>query len=137
MTMKVYICKKDSYQESVNFIENENTFVGFSNDQQCCEDFGWRVNAEGDPDELIFKAEPNRNVDKEPGLQCSYPGYRFDKDFRQEIERENGEGGEMKFRLIKDGAPNLILTLYNYHNGYYSHGFTFTVDGKVIADSSI
>lgn len=136
--MKVYICRNPKwYGSSINFIESENTFVGFSDDQQCCEDFGWRINKEGDPVHIQFAGKPNNLGDSDPGLQCSYPGYRFDKNFRQEVERPNGEGGEMKFRLIKDGAPNLILTIYNYHNGYYSHGFTFTVDGKVVADSSI
>jgi len=37
----------------------------------------------------------------------------------------------VSFRLSKDGDV-IYLVLYNYHNGYYGHGFHFTVDGKDI-----
>ena len=126
--MKIYICGKYYEGRSINFIEDENTFVGYNYEQSCCEDFGWRLAEESSPASIIdgSKNDHNKNED---GLQNEYPGYKFDKSF-DIVEVQDDNGGEVRFRLIKDQAPNLILTLYNYHNGYYSHGFTFTINGK-------
>lgn len=137
--MKVFICN-NNFGESINFIEDENTFVGFSNSQECCECFGWSMHEEGAKDnDPEVNATPTTLAERieEQGLQCSYPGYCFDKKYVKEINLGHDEGGKVMFRLLKDGAPNLILTLYNYHNGYYSHGFTFTVKGKIVSDGAI
>ncbi len=42
------------------------------------------------------------------------------------------------FRIIK-GELDLpkYLHLYNYHNGYYGHGFQFKVGEKVIAEGGL
>ena len=134
--MKIYICKKGYGSESLNFIEDENTFVGYGYGQSCCEDFGWRLAEEAFPDSIIDGSHNDHNKN-EDGLQNEYPGYKFDKSFKPVESDANGNGGEVTFRLIKDGAPNLILTLYNYHNGYYGHGFTFTVKGKTKLDGCL
>lgn len=133
--MKIYICGKDDYSRSINFIEDENTFVGYGYGQNCCEDFGWRLAEESSP-ACTFDGSHNDHSKNEDGLQNEYPGYKFDKSF-DIVEVQDESGGEVRFRLIKHGAPNLILTLYNYHNGYYSHGFSFTVDGKAKTTGSL
>jgi hypothetical protein len=126
--MKIYICDKN-YGESINFIEDENTFLGYDYGQSCCEDFGWKLAEESNPSTIVDGTQNDHNKN-EDGLQKEYPGYKFDKSYESVEEHNPGGGGEVTFRLIKDGAPNLILTIYNYHNGYYGHGFTFTIKGK-------
>lgn len=135
--MKIYICEKNGYGGSLNFIEDEKTFVGYGYTQDCCEDFGWRLAEEAFPASIIDGSHNDHNKN-ENGLQNEYPGYKFDKSFEPVVVQGNcDEGGEVFFRLIKDGAPNLILTLFNYHNGYYSHGFEFTLAGKTKVKDSI
>ena len=134
--MKIYICEKNGYGGSLNFIEDEKTFVGYGYSQSCCEDFGWRLAEEAFPASIIDGSHNDHNKN-ENGLQNEYPGYKFDKSFESVEEHNHDGGGEVTFRLIKDGAPNLILTLYNYHNGYYSHGFSFIVDGKAKTTGSL
>ena len=68
--------------------------------------------------------------------------YRFDVNFHEYLQPSDvyDTGGMMIFKLVDPTGenPDLFLTIYNYHNGYYSHGFTFTgEDGKIIEESYI
>lgn len=103
-----------------NFVDDNNVFVGFDNYQCCCEDFG----------HLVTKSPPKSEHPDDEVSGDDFPGYQFNTEFFE----ENGfddlyEGGSVCFKLEKDGEPDLYLTLFNIHNGYYSHGFTMTAGG--------
>lgn len=41
------------------------------------------------------------------------------------------EGGVAVFRLVR-GEDQRFLTLWNMHNGYYSHGFEMETNGETV-----
>lgn len=115
-----------------NFVDDNNVFVGFDNQQSCCESFGYLLTSE------IPKSENTESEFKE----TDFPDWNFDTSFFQdgidgfEEHPQPDGGGEVVFRLAKN-EKQMFLTLYNHHNGYYSHGFEMTVGGKVVKQGSL
>lgn len=123
--MKVF--ERDS---KVNFVDEFNVVVGYDMDQDCCEHAGWFV------DQKIIPYsdgvdEGLHGYDLEP--------YRFAADDPSvEVESDDLDGGrELAFRLVAEGKPDLWLHIFNAHNGYYAHGFTFKRDDQVLEDDSL
>lgn len=113
------LIKEQGYK--INFIDSNDVFVGFDNMQSCCEDFGYCI-TEGQP------AESSEDC-QESALNLE--GYVFDTDFFNESSFDgDSESATAIFKLVQQGLPDLYLTLYNSHNGYYSHGFDATVGGE-------
>lgn len=123
----------------INFVDDNNVFVGFDYQQDCCESFGYYLTKEipqrpaGDKYEDRYWSPTGLTLtDKDT------KGYRFDTTFFKRLTNEEmytEDGGAVCFRLTKtdnrakNGVLELFLTLYNSHNGYYGHGFTVTVGG--------
>lgn len=63
-----------------------------------------------------------------------WESYRFDASFFQE-GRGRDEGGMAVFRLI--GPSTKYLHIFNSHNGYYGHGFNFSVDGTIVQEGGL
>lgn len=107
----------------VNFVDDNNVFVGYDMDQCCCEDADWFIS-----DMEEFSAYEEREQRNKYDLES----YSFDKTYFVEIEEPKGtdEGGMVRFKLIGENKP-LYLHLYNSHNGYYSHGFKSTIDDLI------
>ena len=120
---------KDTWGEKVNFIDDNNVFVGYDMGQCCCEHAEW------------FIAESV--LTKMPTLRCNkdeVEGYNFDIEYFQEskvLDYEDMDGfapdsgGVAIFKLVKDASPDLYLHLFNCHNGYYGHGFTMKIGDEV------
>ncbi len=47
------------------------------------------------------------------------------------------EGSSISFRMVCNDKPNIILTLFNEHNGYYSHGFCYMLSEKNQGEDSL
>jgi hypothetical protein len=112
-----------------NFVDDNNVFVGFDKEGICCEKFGYAL-TEYIPDNM-----DNLHSD----LKESYfEGYNFDRSFIKDLPHPEyfEEGGAKCFRLEKDGEE-AYLTIYNYHNGYYSHGFEFVDDEEIIEEGRL
>ena len=113
---------KDS---KINFVDDANVLVGFDYSQCCCENFGYFLSRKI-PTKMEEGAE---NIDTE--------GFNFDTKFFHEVMSDDFEcGGMVVFRLTK-GAEEIFLSLYNSHNGYYSHGFEMTIGGTQIHSGSL
>ena len=107
----------------INFVDEQNRFVGFDARQQCCESFGWFVssNLPG----ATTKVDLGKNQSK-----AILEDYVFDPEsapISGVIPRKGGEDAAthfVAFRLVsKMGQRNpLYLCLVNSHNGYYTHG---------------
>ena len=119
---------KGDYGEKVNFVDDNNVFVGYDMEQDCCEQADWFI-----ADEVAVKMPEKLNNGE--GLE----GYSFDPNYMEEKDsleysdmEENSldEGGMVVFRLFGDGADK-FLHLFNCHNGYYGHGFTFKIGDTV------
>lgn len=100
-----------------NFVDDNNVFVGFDSEQNCCEAFGWKLTRRF-PVEGFEESKEEINPD----------GFQFDVTFFKEVDLSNDEFQTAVFRLTK-GSEEIFLTLFNYHNGYYSHGFEMQKEG--------
>ena len=111
----------------VNFVDNNNVFVGFDYERVCCENFGW----------CLTREFPS--VLKEGDNGINPDGYQFDTAYFEQrflvtdwgasnetvfkTEADLYEhGGAAVFRLTKD-KEEIFLMLWNDHNGFYAHGF--------------
>jgi hypothetical protein len=109
--------EKSGWGNRLNIIDENNVFVGYDYDQQCCEDFEYYLT--DNIEKLFDKAEA---LDEQT---FCHDGYVFDTAYIKEHEDEETCYGEyfVAFRLTKQGEKDIFLVLYNCHNGYYSHGF--------------
>lgn len=91
----------------MNFVDNNNVFVGWDDSTDCCERHDWEL-------------EPSNLTPEE------LEDYNWDPEFFEEGHAgdECESGGFVRFRATNSVGEELFLTLSNYHNGYYSHGFT-------------
>ena len=125
--MKIFTVNPSSWGDKVNFVDHENTVVGYDMGQSCCEHAGWYV------------SEVKRNDTKdEETITEGLEEYRFDREFfEHEESRELDYGGMIRFRLTANGKPDLFLQIFNSHNGYYAHGFTVEHSGTVVRSDSL
>lgn len=114
----------------VNFVDDNNVFVGYDIMQDCCEDAGYLFSPMKPSGQSVYTAD----LDARPpnGLAS----YSFDTDFmKRGLVSEVDEGDSVTFRLTSSQKapmfPEIFLTLYNQHNGYYGHGFQFGVGEEV------
>ena len=109
-----------------NWVDDNNVLLGFDAFQCCCESFG-----------SCYHTDLKRPQGSQITLEDSQlDEYEFDPDFYEygNYEEDCEEGGSFTVRMRKISNPNstLYLTIYNSHNGYYSHGFTFDKGGITI-----
>ena len=118
--MKIFD-QKQGWRSKVNFVDANNLFVGYDTDQCCREHADW----------FIADAPKSTIEDQEKELE-EMPGWIFDRDYFKEVfnDREFDGGSMVIFRITKDGKEK-FLHLFNCHNGYYGHGFTFGVGETV------
>lgn len=120
--MKVFETS-ESWAEKVNFVDDNNAFVGFDMEWSCCERFG----------HFLTRTKPVAGVKPAEGeiLEgIDFPGYNFDTTFIEYgLYPCDDCGGSVTFRLT-NGSAEMFLTLYNHHNGYYRHGWEIKYDGK-------
>lgn len=112
--------------DRLNVVDHNNVLVGFEYNTKCCEIFGhYTEDMEGS---LCFTAE------REGGHSYNIPGI-FDPSFC-EINHNEDTGYEdslytVSFRIVEEDTmkPLYTLVLFNEHNGYYGHGWQFSIQG--------
>lgn len=104
----------------INFIDENNILVGFDMTSSCCEKFGWSITS--------IKPLNMKTAENEDKTPDDLEDYRFDPNFFEELKDagESGDDAGVIFCLVNKNCSRdvLYLTLYNSHNGYYSHGFS-------------
>jgi hypothetical protein len=131
--MRYFPSDNGCWSAKVNFVDENNVLVGYDFSQDCCEEFGWYIS-----DKLTTDFNDcllDENVCDET-LNEFLKDWTFDKGFFEELSVENtfNKDDRAVFRLV-NGDKELFLHLYNIHNGYYSHGFEFSEDGKTLQAS--
>lgn len=123
--IREFICGNNGCK-SINWVDDENRLVGYDYEVECCENFGYFFSKAQHPIEAIKeKKDQTRYEFPETGMENA----RFAKkkpeifDSYAVFEIENSE---WKF-----------LVLYNFHNGYYEHGFSVRQNGEKIFLGSI
>lgn len=110
----------------VNFVDENNVVLGFDMTPDCCEQFGWFIHTDISKETIDGKVPEN------------IEDYSFDKDFFQDLNVTAGEGGGMVVFKIQTKIGDIrYIHLYNFHNGYYSHGFTLEVGGVTVNDGCL
>ena len=108
----------------INFIDENNVFVGYDIEQSCCEHADW----------FISMKEPNKIEDFK---DLDFDNYVFDKTFFKEnpLHKDDvDDGGSVLFRLVDHTGGEAFLCLFNSHNGYYGHGFELKIGGQSIKE---
>lgn len=127
--MKIFEGGPGTWACKTNFVDKNNVVVGFDSSQSCCEYFGYLITA-FIPTSTSEEAEENRPEVLEP--------YVFDTAFvHNDAVPDSDGGGSVTFKLWAIGQPDLYLTLFNHHNGYYGHGFDMAIGDKVLHDGTL
>lgn len=119
--MKVFTPDNSPWNAKVNYVDKNNRVLGYDMSNSCCENFGHCI-----LDELPADAsDPPENA-----LPDSVLGpYSFAPENPVELPAVYSDGGGLlAFRIVADGLPDLWVVIWNFHNGYYCHGWEF--DGK-------
>lgn len=104
----------------VNFIDENDIFVGYDTYQCCCENAGWFIaDSVMNTDELLdeFLDSPFGKIT--PDVE----DFVFDPSYGETFTSVLDDGGIAVFRLVNSDGYAIFLHLYNAHNGYYGHGF--------------
>ena len=126
--MKIFEDNK-TWNEKVNFVDANNVFVGYDRYQQCCEFAGWLVSDE----ETISDPEQSEEASD------SYEGYVFDVEYFKQTTPDVDSYSELNyvtFKIVK-GDSVKYLHLFNVHNGYYDHGFTYKREGEQVREGFV
>jgi hypothetical protein len=115
--------------DKVNFVDDNNVFVGYSMSRNCCETFGWFISKQ----KCVEKQENTDNTTLK--VNFKYKKYTFNKKSFVRVGKDNNN--MVIFQLKCKGKPSLYLHLYNYHNGYYAHGFEMQINNVVFHRDSI
>lgn len=126
----------------INFVDDNNVFVGFCDEQNCCEYFGYlfvrNLSEMIKGDETVGKIELSEDELKDFDFDVNF--FKREGSFKEnpngsQYDNENGE--YIAFRLINKLNEEIYLILYNYHNGYYSHGFEMRDNEILVLEGSI
>ncbi len=107
--------------DKVNFVDDNNVFVGFEYAQSCGAGCGWS----------ITRYFPTDCQEGENGIDPS--GFQFDRNYcvRDVPGGDVDDGGVVVFRLVR-GNEEIFLMLWNAHNGYYGQGFDMVCGNEQI-----
>lgn len=109
--------------DKINFIDENDVYVGFDYIKDCCERFGWYITneREGEP---LFQAN-------------KLTGYVFDTSVNYHQYETSYNVGKVSFKMVKDGCEDIYLTLFNHNKGWYMHEFYMKNKGNALEYSSI
>ena len=114
---------KSGWGNRLNLIDGNNVFVGYDYDQSCCEDFGY-----------YFQTPQGTKLPDDIDLDGAFFTLNH-KDIDDEGDHWD-EGSGYGFEILLANGDRVWFSIYNSHNGYYSHGFDFgNDDGILISDS--
>ena len=131
--MKVLTVDSGSFEDKVNFIDENNVFLGYDLGQCCCEEADWFVSINLIDDMDYDELDKIREV----GKDFDFSGFVFDTKFNQKRSWRGLDAGEAEIFKIINKDKVYYIYIYNSHNGYYSHGFEFKIDDEVISEGNI
>ena len=124
--MRVFETKDERYGcKKVNIVDENNVFVGYSFDAQCCEMFGY----------VFTDKDPSKGIDytNKKNIDFKHEDFKFDTKYFKEFEGYyNSEANSVAFKLVNKDGNEIYLVLYNYHNGYYYHGFEMKIGDEIV-----
>jgi len=126
--IKHEIKQEDRFCQKLNFVDENNVVLGYDYMEDCSEEFGWFI-----ADTLVAE---DVDTSEEYKLDFDISNYHFNAHFFATIQEQGDWGGTAVFQ-ITDGVNKKYLHIFNYHNGYYAHGFEFTRGDWKIQEGSL
>lgn len=130
------IMRKFEAGRKINFVDENNVFVGYDLSQSCCENANWFISEK--EENVIYDDKYNENKYNEIVRrydEYNIEDYIFHTGYFKDVDCPHVDEGRMvRFKLIAENKPDLYLHLFNAHNGYYGHGFTMKIGGITIKD---
>jgi len=121
--------KKFETGDKINFVDENNVFVGYDLGQSCCENADWFISYKEET--VVYDEKYNEIYHPDYDIER----YNFDKEYFVEIDCPQLDcGGMVRFKLVSNEGLPLYLHIYNSHNGYYGHGFKFGIGETVIQE---
>ena len=113
----------------INYVDENNVVVGFDDTSCCCEVYG---------SYFTYDVEYSQESEECEISEKTLDEYNFDPTyFLDGYDDERGGGGFVQFKTIHETLPDVYLILYNFHNGYYSHGFIMSGVNEIFAKGSL
>lgn len=104
-----------------NWVDKNNVVLGFRNEPDCCEIFGYR-----------YYTKPPTNMEEFDTFDYSedevLDDFNFDTTYFEEFSDSYDGGSNAIFKLVSKDKT-LYLLIYNHHNGYYGHGWNLDIGG--------
>ena len=105
------------HKESVNFIDKNDVFLGYSLENSCCSHSGFELAL----DKACKKKIEFETIDD---VNKIIEGYEFDTKYMNKyFDKKDNSYGFAVFRMTKKGSGNIYVILKNHHNGNYWNGF--------------
>lgn len=107
------------HEGSLNFIDENDVFLGFREEQMCCEKF-------------LFNLAYDQKMKKEISfydlkeLSSILNGYFFNTSYCVMYYDQVRDAKTAVFKLEKENEEDIFIFLSNRHNGYYSHRFNLS-----------
>jgi len=111
----------------INFVDQNDVYVGYDMCSNCCENYGWFIADEPTLEIKDLGDEQAQNWDE----------WYFDIRYFLMDTPENFDSGGMAIFRITNGKDCKYIHLYNDHNGYYAHGFKFGEKNITFHDGSL
>jgi len=122
---------QSSCGSKINFVDENDVYVGYDMSQDWCEHADWFIVDEPQTADTI-------NTDTNHPPVDDLTEYRFDREYFEQISGSDlDEGGMAIFKLINEDGDAKYLHLFNNHNGYYGHGFEVKHGGVIIESGSL
>ena len=141
---------QNSFSGRINFVDDNNVVLGWDTDQSCCEHAGWYFSYgrrwdTNDKDSISIKELGDYTFDadffetaKESALTEGKEDLLYHTYGTLSSKYYNYDDGDLvRFRLSAPNKPVVYLQLFNVHNGYYGHGFTFKIGDSVIKEETL
>lgn len=124
--------KRVSTYYSINFIDENDLFLGFDDNQCCCEYADYFVSLS---EHTKYDNEANQISD------FDFAGWNFVDprilpETKVEVEDECDEGLHIAFMMVHPEKGTAWLHFFNCHNGYYGHSVLMGEhkDGEVVGE---
>jgi hypothetical protein len=113
--------KVSKVNSSVNFVDQNNTLIGYDMSRCCCENADWFISEDQTTKQDTCKNDNHYDLSE----------YSFCRDFgiQQSDFDDLDEGDSVVVKMIAANKEPLYLHIYNCHNGYYGHKMEYTING--------
>ena len=129
--MKVLKFNIGTANESVNFIDENDVYIGYDMGKDSCKDddwFGWFISDSINKESIPEDRQNDSNIND----------FVFDPLFFMEVENTSLlEEGKMAIFRLTSGESEKYLHLFNVHNGYYCHDIVVKHSGETVKDDCL